>query len=171
MWFKKIFQKIKNFFWYWYQKRNEIKYLKIRDLKQANIITQIGLFTEKREQVFLNLEKINIFLHPIDRKSSLKKLEKRKKILKKQKKEILNIGEISIDKMDKFLPSITPIKVVEIEKDSFLVWEGNGRIKALVDVFKENKNIKIEVLNFKLTEFGLKIVKDFLNNLKNNEKE
>ena len=165
---KKILEKIKNFFKYFFEKRVEIKELKIRDLKQANIITQIELFKLKTEKLEIELNKLKFFLHPIDHLFSIKKLKTRQKKILKYKEKILESKKISKKILDKTMPSITDIKVVELERDKFLVWEGNGRIKALQKVFNKNKNIKVEVTNFVLTNLGLTIVKELLDDLDKN---
>lgn len=159
MYFQNLFKKIKDFFVYWYEKREEVRFLKLRDLKQLNIISQIELFTVKKEKIFIGLKSIRL-LHPIDRESALEKIKQREKRIKDYTD--IDITSISQKELDEIMPSITPIKVVRWKK-RYIVWEGNGRIVALKKVFL--KNVEVEVVEYHLDEVGKKIVNHLLEEL------
>ena len=141
------------------KKKDDVKDLKLRDLKQANIIIQIELLVTDKKRKFVEVDKI-LFLHPINRKSALEKTQKR---IEKLKRNFLgDEKELTKKDLDKIIPSITDMKIVAY-KDNFVIWEGNGRLMAIKKVFK--KDLKVEVVEYVLDEVGRKIVEKLLDDL------
>ena len=165
MWFQNLYKSIKNSFKYWYEKREELKYLKLRDMKQAYIISQIALFTQEKTNEYIYIKNIKL-LHPVNRISALKKIKEREVVLKQNQEKIVQREAISRENLDKYIPSITPMKVIKFKNRQYVIWEGNGRLVALEKVF--GKNLMIEVEEHVLNEEGQDILTRLLEDLFSN---
>lgn len=104
------------------------------------------------------------FGHPIDQLWSLKDFKERKKILKKGAylKKWGGQSPIKISDYQKVLPSTSLLEVFHFG-NKYFVNEGNGRLKAIKDVFlKKRPGTKIEVV---VIDFPQKGVQEMLNSL------
>ncbi len=115
-----------------------------RDALLAKVVLDIH-----RKRTHSSFEIVPLFtlhqIHPINRKGSLKATEKRIKILTEHKKELLEHGVLSRDILAEYIPSVSAIKVVGQKSESYIAYEGNGRLLALQSVFSPSDNLQVEV--------------------------
>lgn len=82
--------------------------------------------------------------HLVDRPEALKKLNLRKQALENARSEILGKGVVTAEFLDAKLSSRGGIQVLPY-RDKFFVIDGNGRLVALAETFKNNPDLLIEV--------------------------
>ena len=92
----------------------------MRDVKQAHIISQIALFTQETANVFIQIKDIKL-LHPIDRVSALKKIKEREVVLRQNQEQIVQGESISRENLDKYIPSITSMKVIKFKDGQYVI--------------------------------------------------
>jgi hypothetical protein len=84
------------------------------------------------------------FLHPLEHTAAIAKARKRADRLASQRAEIFAQRCVSSEFLARYLPSITPIRVVRLRDGSFVAYEGNGRLVALREVCGDH-DINVEV--------------------------
>ena len=128
---------INRFFKYLFSKRSEIYDLDYRDalLAQANVRIYRKRTHKTREMVPLKHLK---FIHSLERENARNVLEDRKKALEKNKDHVLVDGMITLSALYKYIPSISPIKAVKANRINYFLFEGNGRIAAVKEVFGDD---------------------------------
>lgn len=114
-------------------------------LAEVNLIIYRKVLDKTNEMVCLKDLK---YIHKLERDNALVRLQERIEVLQKHKDNILINNTISADSMTEYLPSISLIKVVKDQFGHYLIFEGNGRIAAIKDVFDNHKEIFIEVQEF-----------------------
>lgn len=90
-------------------------------------------------------------IHPIDRGEALASKEKRIRILEGVRGEWAASGRITREDLERHLPSVSSIKVIALGGGGFVSYEGNGRLGALQHVFRDRKDMEVEV---ELYRFG-----------------
>ncbi len=131
------------------QKAPEIKHLNKNDLLLAKVVARIQAEKVSQSTVYIPLDKIKL-IHPINRDTAKDKLAGRVRALESAKENILKEGKISKELQEKYIPSATWIKVVEMPTGEYVAWEGNGRVAALKEVF-EDFQLRVEVEIFELS--------------------
>lgn len=144
-----IIKQIVQFYNYLLKKVDEIKQLEKKDIKLAKLVLLIHNKNKGVTTKLLPLYSIKQ-VHAIDRENAILATNKRIETLKKVKSKVKD-NKISKDFMAKYLESVSWIKVVKYY-DSYVAFEGNGRIVALKDVFKKSDNIKVEVEVFDVND-------------------
>ncbi len=115
-----------------------------RDLLLAKLVVEIHRKRLHSQFVFVPLFSI-YQIHPINRSSSLDKTQNRIKALQAKKTQLIKAQRISNDDLAMHLPSVSSIKAVQENRNSYLAYEGNGRLVALRTVFSPDDNIFIEI--------------------------
>ena len=59
--------------------------------------------------------------------------------------EILAAGGLTQDTLNQYLPSVSAIKVVRENENTYIAYEGNGRLAAMQRVFEAADGITVEV--------------------------
>ncbi|MDY7031957.1 MAG: hypothetical protein SVY10_08615 [Thermodesulfobacteriota bacterium] len=146
-------EEIKKFAWYLIGKKSEVKDLNHKDVLLAKTILDIHRKRIRSEFIFVPLFSLNP-IHPINRESSLKTTAQRTEELIKHKSELIKEKNISREFLAAYMPSISWIKAVKEDDDSYITYEGNGRLAAMHQVFEpeDNMSVEIEVYHFKNNE-------------------
>jgi len=133
-----------NIFQYLFNKRSEIYDLDFRDalLAQANV--RIYRTRTHKTIKMVSLKSLK-FIHNLERENALQVLDQRKMVLEQYKDKILSQGKINMDILSHYLPSVSFIKVVEANHFNFFIFEGNGRVAALKEVFGDRDDILVQV--------------------------
>jgi hypothetical protein len=147
---KHILTQIKKFIAYLWTKRSELQSMDERDMLLAKVVMDIHRKRTHSAFVFIPLFSLNK-IHPINRENSLRQTQKRIDILLAQKKILLKKQRISKEELAQHLPSVSAIKAVQENKDSYIAYEGNGRLQALKHVFSPEDNIWIEIEEYFFT--------------------
>ena len=145
-------------FWrYLIGKTSEIKDLDYKDALLAATVAEIQAFKKEETPILVPLEEV-VPIHRLDRENAQKKLKERVKELSKHKAAILEKKVLTKKELVKYLPSISHFKVV-FDDPHYITFEGNGRLEALKEVFKESDKIQLEVDLIECTSSALKKVR------------
>lgn len=139
-----IVDSIKKFFAYLAGKKSEVAEMGVNDVYMAKVILDIHRKRTHKERVMAPLFSLKP-IHPLDREDTLKATQHRMRTLEANKARILETGEMTFDALNEYLPSISWIKVVQDSPDSYLAYEGNGRLGAMHRVFTPEDGIRVEV--------------------------
>ena len=145
-----MFKMLKKLWDYLFSKRKEVKELDKKDIFLAKFMIDAG--RNRRSSEFLMLPMNDIHkIHIIDRENAISKLNERIAVLEENKSEILGRKNIDREFLAKYLPSISWIKVIKRKDDTYIAFEGNGRLEAFKKVFdrSDNLNIEVEVYTFR----------------------
>ena len=139
-----MFKMLKKLWNYLFSKRKEVKDLEKKDIFLAKFMIDAG--TNRRSSEFL-MEPLNKIdkIHIIDRENAISKLNERIAVLEENKTEIKEKKNIDREFLGKYLPSISWIKAIKRKNDTYIAFEGNGRLEAFKRIFDKNDNINIEV--------------------------
>lgn len=137
-------QKIRQFIHYLIGKRSELADLEAKDALLAKTILDIHRKRTHSDFIIVPLFALKQ-IHAIDHDNAIAATEKRIKALKEKKDDILAIKTLTKDRLSEHLPSISTIKVVKQSDDSYIAYEGNGRLVAMQAVFSQTDNLNIEV--------------------------
>jgi len=125
-------------------KKSEVKDLEPKDILLAKTVLDIH-----RMRTHTSLALVPLFdvkqIHAIDRENAIQSTEKRIKILLESKEQLIRQKSITKDFLNRYLPSVSGIKVVKESERSYIAYEGNGRLAALQKVFAPSDDIFIEV--------------------------
>ena len=139
-----MLNRIKKFFRYLLNKRSELKDLDTKDALLAKVVLDIH-----RKRTHSSFAMVPLFavrqIHIIDRDSAIASTEKRIQIVSAARQALLAKREISKALLAEYLPSVSGIKVVKQMDDSYIAYEGNGRLVALQTVFTPEDDLYIEV--------------------------
>jgi hypothetical protein len=139
-----MFNKIRKFIPYLFGKKSELKDLESKDVLLAKIV--LDIHRKRTHSTNIQVPLFNIKqIHAIDRENAIDATEKRIQIITNVKEELLQQKIITKDLLNKVLPSVSGIKVVKETDQSYIAYEGNGRLVALQKVFKPTDGISIEV--------------------------
>ena len=145
-----MFKMLKKFWDYLFSKRKEVKELDKKDIFLAKFMIDAGRNKRGSEFFLIPLNNIDK-IHIIDRENAISKLNERISVLEENKAEIRERKNIDREFLGKYLPSISWIKVIKRKDDTYIAFEGNGRLEAFKKVFgkDDNLNIEVEVYTFR----------------------
>ena len=135
---------LKKFCAYLLGKKAELKDLDSKDIVMTKTILDIHRTRTHKEFVLVPLFAIKP-IHRIDRETALEAMAKRVQSLAACKDELLAARTITCAILAEHLPSVSWIKVVQENPDSYLAYEGNGRVEAMQQVFRPEDEIWVEV--------------------------
>ena len=139
-----MFKMLKKFWDYLFSKRKEVKELDKKDIFLAKFMIDAGRNKRGSEFFLIPLNNIDK-IHIIDRENAISKLNERISVLEENKAEIRERKNIDREFLGKYLPSISWIKVIKRKDDTYIAFEGNGRLEAFKKVFDKDDNLNIEV--------------------------
>ena len=139
-----MFKMLKKFWNYLFSKRKEVKELDKKDIFLAKFMIDAGRNKRGSEFFLIPLNDIDK-IHIIDRENAVSKLNERITVLEDNKAEIREKKNIDREFLGKYLPSISWIKVIKRKDNTYIAFEGNGRLEAFKKVFDKNDNLNIEV--------------------------
>jgi len=136
--------KLTQFISYLFGKKSELKDLQAKDGLLAKVVLDIH---RKRTHSTLILAPLFSLkqIHAIDRDNAIESTEARINTLQAVKDKLLDYHELTSDILTEHLPSVSAIKVVKESDNSYIAFEGNGRLVALQTVFEPSDRIQIEV--------------------------
>lgn len=130
--------------WLW-AKRSEAAQLDYRDAYMAQLVLEILQMNTGREFVYAPLYNLRP-IHPTDnRENTIQAVKKRAETVKSIANEWKRQKTISKELMAEVLPSATFIRAIEDGEGGYYTFEGNGRVAALLQVFKPEDAIEIEL--------------------------
>lgn len=131
-------------------KSDELKDMRLRDLMLAKVVMDIH-----RKQISKTVQRVPLAqiypIHPVDRDNALASLNKRIAVLEKNDSLLQAQSCIDFAFLSQFLPSVSWIKVVQVEEDRYVSFEGNGRIEALKKVLSDT-SVPVEVEGYEFDE-------------------
>jgi|TARA_B110000238_G_C16140689_1_gene446092 hypothetical protein len=139
-----MFHKIGDFLSYLVDKKSEIADLETKDALLAKTILDIHRKRTHSDFVIVPLFSLTQ-IHAIDHENAIKSTQDRVNLLKENKNILLGKKVLTRDVLSDVLPSISAIKVVRQPDDSYIAYEGNGRLVALQEVFFPSDRISVEV--------------------------
>lgn len=135
---------ITKFISYLLGKKSEVKDLEKKDVLLAKTVLDIHRKRTHSSFVFAPLFSVKQ-IHAIDRENAIKSTEKRVDILLQSKEKLLQHKNITKEILNQYLPSVSGIKTVKDTDESYIAYEGNGRLVALQKVFTPSDEMYIEV--------------------------
>ena len=115
-------------------KRTEVQDLDVLEIVLAKVILDIH-----RKRLRKDLGMVPLFhlkpIHRLDRETAIQATERRVEMLRSERDALLAAREITCKMLAEVLPSVSWIKVVQEGPESYLAFEGNGRLAALQRVF------------------------------------
>ena len=148
----RVFKMLRKLWDYLFSKRKEVKDLEKKDIFLAKFMIDAGRNRESSEFLTVPLNDIDK-IHVIDRENAAAKLNERISVLEENKAEIKEKKNIDREFLGKYLPSISWIKVIKRRDNTYIAFEGNGRLEAFKKVFDKNDNINIEVEVYKFRSY------------------
>lgn len=142
-----IFNEIKKLLKYLFKKTVEIKDMEPKDAVLGKVVIDIHNKKLKSEFILAPLYDIKQ-IHAIDRENAIKSTEKRIASLNECKADLLKTKKITREVLAKYLPSISWLKVVKARKNTYIAFEGNGRLVAMQKVFTPGDGILVEVEHY-----------------------
>lgn len=141
---RKILNQIWKFTSYLFNKKTELNDIGFKDFSLGKLVVYIHSKRTFSEQIWVPLFNLKP-LHAIDRENAIKATNDRVSILKNEKVALINKQRISKKTLNDYLPSVSGIKVVQESESSYISFEGNGRVVALQQAFKESDSLFLEV--------------------------
>ncbi len=139
-----MLHKFGKFLGYLISKKSELADLETKDALLAKTILDIHRTRSHSDFVIIPLFSLTQ-IHAIDHENAIKSAQDRVNVLKKNKNFLLEKRVLTRDVLSDVLPSISAIKVVRQPDDSYIAYEGNGRLVALQEVFSSSDGMNIEV--------------------------
>jgi hypothetical protein len=124
-------------------KKSELEDLDLKDVVMAKAILDIHRKRTGKEIVRLPLFALRQ-IHTLDRENAIETTKRRVGVLEAHKDELVGAGTLSCDILARYLPSVSWIKVVREAEDSYLAFEGNGRLAAMQTVFRPEDGLLVE---------------------------
>lgn len=134
---------VRKFVSYLLGKREEVQELDLKDLLMAKVILDIHRTRTRKELVFLPLGHLKP-IHKLDRPNAIRATDVRVEALGPHRERLLATGRLTCDDLAEILPSVSWIKAVRENDESYLAYEGNGRIAALHGVFGHEADLEVE---------------------------
>ena len=125
-------------------KSNEVQDLDLKDLLMAKVILDIHRTRVRKELLFLPLGYLKP-IHTLDRQNAIRATEARVEALGPHREQLLAAGRLTCADLAEVLPSVSWIKIVRENDQSYLTYEGNGRLAALHQVFGPESDLEVEV--------------------------
>jgi hypothetical protein len=132
------------FFSYLAGKKSEVEDLEVKDVLLAKAVLDIHRKKSRKETVCVPLFQLHQ-VHRLDRPNALATTRSRIEALRQHRQDLVEHKTLTCDVLARVLPSVSWIKVVQEAGDSFLAFEGNGRIAAMQAVFGPQDGILVEV--------------------------
>ena len=136
--------KVKNFINYLVEKKSEVKDLEAKDALLAKVVLDIH-----RKRTHSDFKLVPLFdlkqIHAIDRENAISSTQNRIEQLESNKNTLLKQQSLTGTVLSEYLPSISAIKVIKEKENSYIAFEGNGRLVALQTVFDPSDEIQVEV--------------------------
>jgi len=143
-----MLSRIRHFISYLFGKRSELQQLDVRDAVMAGVILDIHVRRSGKEVVAVPLHSLKM-IHVLDRETAMQAVEKRVVALQGERDRLLDARCLTLDLLNEAIPSVSAMKVVRDRDGSYLAYEGNGRIAALLELFGENDGISVEVEEYR----------------------
>ena len=125
-------------------KSDEVQDLDLKDLLMAKVILDIHRTRVRKDLVFLPLGYLKP-IHALDRPNAIRATEARVEALRPHYERFLVAGTLTCADLSEVLPSVSWIKTVCENDQSYLTYEGNGRLAALHEVFGREADLEVEV--------------------------
>ncbi len=135
---------IKKFIDYIFGKRSEVNDLDLKDAVLAKTVIDIHRKRTHKEIVSVPLYALQQ-VHELNRDNAQEVIAKRAEALSEHRDEILAAGGLTQDTLNQYLPSVSAIKVVRENENTYIAYEGNGRLAAMQRVFEAADGITVEV--------------------------
>jgi hypothetical protein len=134
---------VQKFIDYFLGKRSEVRDLDAKDAVLAKTVMDINRKRTHKEIVSVPLISLQQ-VHELDRDSAQEVIAERAKPLEEHREAILLAGRLTQESLNRYLPSVSAIKVVQENEESFIAYEGNGRLAAMQRVFSPEDAIEVE---------------------------
>ena len=118
---------IKKFIDYIFGKRSEVNDLDLKDAVLAKTVLDIHRKRTHKEIVSVPLYALQQ-VHELNRDNAQEVIAKRAEALSEHRDEILAAGGLTQDTLNQYLPSVSAIKVVRENENTYIAYEGNGRL-------------------------------------------
>lgn len=128
---------------YFWGKRDELAALDWKDAELARIVLRIHRHRRSVDWQFVPLGAIAP-IHPINRPTALAAAEERAARIRLHADALREEGRIGRERLQEVLPSVSAIKLVQVEQARFVSYEGNGRLAALGEVFADTPDLLVE---------------------------
>jgi len=135
---------VKKFLSYLHGKRSEVQDLDLKDIVLTKVILDIHRKRTGKRFILVPLFSVKL-IHALDRENTLADTKKREEALLRQKDLLVARGKIDRAVLSEILPSVSWIKVVRENENSFIAYEGNGRLGAMQNVFTAEDGLVLEV--------------------------
>jgi len=139
-----VIRNLRRFGAYLVGKSAEVQDLDLKDLLMAKVILDIHRTRTRKELVFLPLGHLKP-IHTLDRPNAIRATEARVEALGPHLERLLATGRLTCADLAEVLPSVSWIKTVREDNQSYLAYEGNGRLAALHQVFGSEADLEVEV--------------------------
>jgi hypothetical protein len=139
-----VIRSLRRFGSYLLGKTEEVQDLDLKDLLMAKVILDIHRTRTHKEFVFLPLGHLKP-IHRLDRPNAIRATEARVEALRPHLERLVATGRLTCDDLAEILPSVSWIKAVRENDESYLTYEGNGRLAALHGVFGKDADLEVEV--------------------------
>lgn len=125
-------------------KSDEVQDLDLKDMLMAKVILDIHRTRTSKEFVFLPVGHLKP-IHKLDRPNAIRATEARVEALGPHRERLLAAGRLTCADLAEVLPSVSWIKTVRENDESYLTYEGNGRLAALHGVFGRDADLEVEI--------------------------
>jgi len=139
-----VIRSLRRFGSYLLGKSDEVQDLDLKDLLMAKVILDIHRTRTSKELVFVPLGHLKP-IHRLDRPNAIRATEARVEVLAPHRERLLAAGRLTCDDLAEVLPSVSWIKTVRENDQSYLTYEGNGRLAALHKMFGPDADLDVEV--------------------------
>lgn len=139
-----MLNKIIEFVTYLFGKTTELGDLEPKDALLAR--TVLNIHFKKTHSKFVMVPLFDLKqIHAIDRDNAVQATQERVIKLQKVKDLLLDKKDMTREVLAEYLPSVSWIKVVKQSDNSYIAYEGNGRLVALQQIFSPEDHINVEV--------------------------
>lgn len=125
-----------NWLLYMWDKLPELKNLGNKDFQLSKLVTRVHRLRKKVVKAQIQLAQLYP-IHAIDRETAQLRVDERISALQKVEHEWRKEAFISNKLMLAVIPSVSAIKVIQIDSGQYIAFEGNGRLYALKGVFDD----------------------------------
>lgn len=140
----KYLTKVLNLLSYLWAKKTELSDMDERDGLLAKVVMDIHRKRSHSNFVFVPLA--NLYpIHPINRENAIVATRERVVALRSFQDKLRKTRLLNRQTLNEYLPSVSAIKVVKMEVDFYVAFEGNGRLAALQEVFPPADQLELEV--------------------------
>lgn len=147
-----IISEIKKMVKYLLGKVVEIKDMEPKDAMLGKVV--IDIHKKKKSSNFILVPLYSLKQpHAIDRDNAVQATEKRVKVLEENKKILIKDKNMTREVLNEYLKSVSWIKVVKEDADSYIAYEGNGRLVAMMKVFSPEDEIMVEVEEYVVSNY------------------